>query len=69
MNKRWYFTWGCGQEFPHCYTMIEGEFEEAREIMVDRYGCSWSMQYSESEFAGQVEKYGLREIVWGSNRA
>ena len=61
-EEKWYFTWGCGQEFPHCYTMIKGTFEEARDIMVRDYGIAWSMQYSESEFAGQAEKYGLKQI-------
>jgi hypothetical protein len=30
--------------------------------MFERFGDKWSMQYSEKDFEGQVEEYGLKEI-------
>ena len=60
----WYFTFGYGQEHgPNGYCKIQGTYREAREEMVRRHGIKWAFQYSEDQFAGQVEKYNLHEVV------
>lgn len=57
----WYFTFGWGQRYQNCYTVIKGTQESARQEMTRRYGNQWSMQYLTAEEAG-VEEYGLKEI-------
>lgn len=51
--SKFYFTFGCGIDDPHrnCYTVIEAETdEEARNIMFDKFGNKWSMQYTEDQW-------------------
>jgi len=50
---KFYFTFGCGIDDPHrnCYTVIEAKDDgEARDIMFDRFGNKWSMQYTEDQW-------------------
>lgn len=63
-NKKqdWYFTFGSAHAHPNGYVKIYGTFSEARKEMVERYNQKWSMQYSEKQFQGQAEEYGLNEI-------
>jgi hypothetical protein len=61
-KENWYFTFGFGHENRNGYVKIYGTFSEAREEMFKRYGQKWSMQYNESNFKGQPEKYGLHEV-------
>lgn len=60
---KWYFTF-CMDDEEHCndYAVFEGTYEEARKKMFERFGRCWAFQYSEEDFKGQVEKFGLREI-------
>lgn len=38
MNK-YYFTFGCGQEYEGCYVVIEApDFDSARDKMYERFG-------------------------------
>ena len=49
--SKFYFTFGCGIDEPNrnCYTVIEADsFEEAREIMIQRFGLKWAFQYDEN---------------------
>ena len=57
-----YFTFGYGQEFPNGYVKIKGTAHSARAEMMERFGVKWSMQYFESDFLPQIEKYGLYEV-------
>ena len=61
--KRWYFTFGFDR-FPNGYVVIEAESEgDARAEMFSRYGRQWAFSYDETQFAGQVEKYGLVKVA------
>ena len=67
MKEQWFFTFGCAHHhgptpLAHRYVIIEGDFGEARQKMVDLRGPVWSFQYSPEEFEGQAERYGLTEI-------
>jgi hypothetical protein len=54
-----------GISLDHRYVIIEADDrEEARAKMLNLFGRDWAFQYSEKEFAGQVEKYGLKELKW-----
>lgn len=61
-KQNWYFTFGFGQTHANCYHKIHGTALSACKVMVERFDDKWSMQYSEKEFAGQAEKYNLKEI-------
>jgi len=66
MNK-FYFTFGFGQKHENCFTVIEaGDREKAREIMFEKFGDKWSMQYDDESWfrdgKSQQELYNLREI-------
>lgn len=64
--QTFYFTFGANQEtkegksLGQCFVCIDaGDESQARFDMFDARGSSWSMCYTEEEFAGQPEKYGL----------
>ena len=63
MSKvRQVFTFGSGQPHEGCYHVIKAESKEkCRELMFERFGQKWSMQYNNEEEAG-VEKWGLHRI-------
>lgn len=68
MNK-YFFTFGMNQETKSghslgiYYVCIYAANEwEARAEMFDVRGSSWSFCYTEEEFSGQPEKYGLKSI-------
>lgn len=52
LYQSFYFTFGCGIDDPHrnCYTVIEAETDDARDIMFNRFGNKWSMQYTEDQW-------------------
>ncbi len=64
ITETWYFTFGFSHAFPRGYMKITGTFHTARNKMIEKFGTKWSMQYSEEQFAGQVEKYGLHEVPY-----
>ncbi len=59
----WYFTF-CQHdtENKRKYVKIKGTYGEAREKMSIMFGLAWAFQYSEEQFAGQVEAYGLTHV-------
>lgn len=60
--KKFYFTFGFGQQHENGYHVIEAKnSEEARREMFRKFGTKWSMQYDSAEEAG-VEEFNLREI-------
>lgn len=69
--KRYYFTFGCGEDDPHrnCYTVIEAEsYEKAREIMFSKYGSRWAFQYDEDGWILDPKKdknFALKARLWG----
>lgn len=51
----WIFTFKSGQEHEGYYVKVRGSFSEARQKMRDKYGESWSIQYSEEEWQHWIE--------------
>lgn len=64
--KKFWFTWGSGQEHPNCYTIVEAEDAgEARSMMCARCGYCWSAMYDSADECG-VERYGLKYLPFDS---
>lgn len=65
---KFYFTFGSsqrtarGEGLLNKFVCLEGGFAETRAAMHEARGPKWAFQYSETEFAGQPEKYGLVEV-------
>lgn len=60
----YYFTFGCSSENGRKYVKILAEsWDAARDIMFNHYGKQWGFQYDEAGFAGQIEEYGLTELL------
>lgn len=58
-----FVTYGCGTTLANCYSVVKGrDFAECREYVERITGGKFAFTYTESEFAGQVEKYGLRLV-------
>jgi hypothetical protein len=67
ITERYYFTWGCGQQYENGYHVIDAEsWHAARALMFERFGLGWCGQYSEAEWirdgVSQAERYGLHEV-------
>ena len=72
--NRFYFTFGTGTAYRSVYVEVEVEEDDfqlhlwpeaediAREAMYETHGKKWAFQYTEGEFAGQVERYGLKRL-------
>lgn len=62
-QKQWYyFTFLYVSENRNKYVRFYGTYSEARKKMLKHFGNKWGFQYTEKEFAGQIEKFGLQEI-------
>lgn len=69
-TSRFYFTFGMGYNLRNSYVVVEAEnhqqariaFQEARAKIDSMGGRLYAFSYTETEFAGQVEKYGLTEV-------
>lgn len=60
MEKKYYFTFGCGIDTPHrnCYHVeVAEDYGKAREQMVDKFGIDWAFQYSEDKWLVNHENY------------
>ena len=55
-KEYWIFTFGCGHKYGGKYVRIAGDYNEARNKMVQKYGTEWAFQYSEEEW----EKYRIQ---------
>lgn len=58
----WYFTWNSLQKNYGKYTVIFGDYYEARRKMVACWGDNWGNQYPSAEKAG-VEEFGFEEVI------
>lgn len=65
---KYYFTFGSGHHDTHgrslakYYVVVEAaDYRAARQEMFEAFGPKWAFQYTEEEFAGQPEKYGLEQ--------
>lgn len=66
--EKHYFTFGFASNYRNGYVCITAkDYGEARHVMVEHFGLSWAFQYSEKEFAGQIEKYHLHEVPLNAN--
>jgi hypothetical protein len=59
----WYFTFGVNHPTGRYYISLFGTYVETQRHMEKMFGSRWGSQYSESEFAGQDEKYDLRKLL------
>ena len=65
---KYYFTFGFGQRYENCFTIIEADsYMKARKEMVRIFEKKWAFQYDEESWfdekgVSQEEKYNLREI-------
>lgn len=61
-----YVTYGYGTDKRNGYSVVEAEdYGKAREIIDVATNNRFAFAYTEEEFAGQVERYGLREVPLG----
>lgn len=61
-EQKWYFTFCCDDKKSNNFVSFFGTYSEAREEMIRRFGMHWAFQYSEKDFEGQKEEYGLEEL-------
>lgn len=62
---RWYFTFGEDHLLAKYYLVLDGSFEETRNLMFNNFDSHWAMQYSEDEFNKGIpinEKWGLIKL-------
>lgn len=63
---KFFVTYGVGGNKRGCYSVIDAESEEiARSAVLGACGRNFAFLYDEQEFAGQVEKWGLKEAPLG----
>ena len=66
--KPYYFTFGFGQRYENCFTVIYAkDRNEARDKMFEAHGNKWAFQYDEESWfnkdgVSQQEEWHLREI-------
>jgi hypothetical protein len=63
---KFYVTYGCGSTKKNCFSVIDAEtYRVARAAAGAGCNNEFAFVYDESEFAGQQEEYGLREVPLG----
>lgn len=62
LEQFWYFTFGYNHQYSNNYVKIHGDYISARNLMFERFGTKWSMQYESAEDAG-IDEYGLTELT------
>ena len=68
-KKNWYFSFGCGQKHAGMYVVLYGTCDETRDVMFEKFGRKWSMQYKEEAGKDAAEKWGWNELrVSGINK-
>lgn len=50
------FTFGSGQLHEGYYVRIAGDYGEARQKMIDKYGLNWAFQYTEEEWQNWLNR-------------
>jgi hypothetical protein len=63
MGVKLYVTYGYGTPLRNCFSVAEGEdlmaaYEQIREVC----GTKYAFSYTEKDFEGQQERYGLTEV-------
>lgn len=60
--QKFYVTYGGGTYLANSFSVVEAEdYAAARRIIHDEIGCKFAFCYTENEFAGQAQRYGLTE--------
>jgi hypothetical protein len=60
---KFFITYGGGTIQRDSFSIIEAEdYPAARQLLRDTISDKFAFCYSEAEFAGQAERYGLKEI-------
>jgi hypothetical protein len=69
--KKWYFTFGydhrdrvTGMRLWKRYCVVEGEYQEARRIIMERFDNEWSMVYPNANDLPQEERGNKSEFQW-----
>ena len=58
-----YITYGLGSKLRNCYSVIEGlDYQTCRRMAEAGTNREFAFDYTEAEFAGQVEQYGMKEV-------
>jgi hypothetical protein len=67
-HKTWWgVTFGVQTELRNCWVRIYADSEdEARRIMIERYGRGWAFMYCAPEMVRIAAKYGLNEVAFGT---
>lgn len=61
--KNFYVTYGFGTNLASCYSTVRAvDYPEARQEVFKATGGKFAFLYDEKDFAGQPEKYSLREV-------
>lgn len=59
-----YVTYSLGSKLKHCYSVVEGlDYGVCRRMVEAGTNCEFAFCYTEDEFAGQVERYGLKPVL------
>lgn len=65
--KKFYFSFGYGTTNRNNFVCVEAEdYGAARQTFCEQHGDQFAFQYTEEEFAGQAEQYGLTEVPIGT---
>ena len=58
-----YITYGLGSKLRNCYSVIEGlDYQTCRRMAEAGTNREFAFDYTEDEFAGQAEQYGMKEV-------
>lgn len=58
-----FVTYGCGSDLGMNYSVVEADTaQDAYKIIEATCGRAFAFTYSEEDFAGQIEEYGLIEV-------
>lgn len=69
VKQNWIFTFGGGQQHEGKFVKIYGTFDEARKLMIEKFGTEWAFQYSEDDwnaFVKEAETMAMK--IWGDKR-
>lgn len=63
MTVRLYVTYGYGYDQRNNYSVVEGEsYLLCQQTITATCGSAYAFSYTEADFRGQAERYGLTEI-------
>lgn len=61
--EKYFVTYACGGNLAGCYSVVEAEtYGVARAVVAAVTHNKFAFMYSEKEFIGQINEYGLTEV-------